>query len=263
MTLPLEFQLIVRIPPAAPLASLAPFAALGVLFEGDKIASIDYLPHDYCARGMTESRPQNDLVTTNELVTTVKTRLRNYLQNPGNPKSACFGDLPLCGSMRTPRERFCDVPLPLIKKEERIKVRPMVRDIRHGGLRAYVCIAAECGWHGPFDPLNKVGAACNNSPFAIVIPCYRVVRKGGRKKDGRVWFRLGEFWGNAYMKCEECWEIERGKRMEKRGKCKECQKIGWNIKRSLLEHEGVKVVKDKTREMSEWKCFPRTSSVGG
>ena len=209
MTLPLEFQLIVPAPGGAP------FAALAAQCDEEKILSIHYLPSDSLEMA-TVIRPQDQKV-----VDELGRQLSAYFQDPD---SARFDDLlpHLCETPDCPQE-----------------VRDAVMSIPCGGICAYSGIAEKIGWVDE-DGGWRVGEACGSNPFAIVIPCYRVVSKDKHSSTG---FRLGKFSkGNDYVDSE----------------------TGLKIKRWLLEHEGVRVVNldGGSLPMRKWECIPRNASGG-
>ena len=186
MTFPTNCQLIVPVPDSASanISFKCPFGALGVLVEGEEILSVDYLPHNYREQ-MTENRPKKNL-----LVDALDCQFRAYFRDP---KSACFDGLRerLCKSMLSLGERFgSGRPLSEERREERAMVRAEVCEIECGETETYGNIANRLGWCGPLDPRDKVGKACRNSPFSILVPCFRVVGKNDS----------GGFAGNKHIK---------------------------------------------------------------
>ena len=226
MTLP-TFQLKLQVDnmgltPPPPLE----FKGLVAQCNEEKILSVHYLGPD-CFEKAKEADPQNQLAMR------LKAQLRAYLDDPRNPeKSACFHDLPLC---------YSTIPSPVVMEDkagkrtlprcECKKVLEEVRNVRYGEVRAYGKIANEIDEKIRWDEdvtreyeglglshAKAVGDACSVSPFAVVVPCYRVL------KAGNLLHQLGN---NPYVECEF------GKR--------EAWKIGRKIKRWLLEREGWEV----------------------
>ena len=217
MTLPFEFQMMLRVDnlglePSPP----SKFKALVARCDEEKILSVDYIGPD-CFEKAKEIDQQNQQAKD------LKSQLIAYFRNPSDPaKSECFRNLPLCNSMLTPRERADGVSLLQGEQEKRAKVRGEVCKIPCGGVAVYSDIAKKIdGWNNK-DGNQAVGDACRNSPFAVIVPCYRVVSKN---RDER---HLGQLGNNAYLEYE-------------------FQGTGWDvgrqIKRWLIEREkGWKVV---------------------
>ena len=175
-----HFELHVRVPDGAP------FRALTAQWDGEKIRSVHYIPAD-CSEGVEGVHPENEVVG----------ELERLLGAHLAYDSEDFASDPVCfdGLLRHLRRPYEFPP----------EIWDAVCRIRYGR----VCNYEDLG-HA-----QTVGNACGNNPFAIVVPCFRVVNKG---PDGHL---LGEFHkGHAH-------EVE----METARK----------IKRWLLEHEGVRV----------------------
>jgi methylated-DNA-[protein]-cysteine S-methyltransferase len=134
-----------RISPAPDLHEarlLAPFAVVGVRTEGERLAAIDYLALD------------TPLVLPREpLLDEACRQIEAYLRNP--------------------RHRF-DLPLKLDGTPYRQRVWQAIAAIPAGRTRSYADIAAEMG-----SSPRAVGQACGANPLPIVVPCHRVVAKGG------------------------------------------------------------------------------------
>ena len=218
-----------------------PFAALAAECSEEKILSVHYLLADGLEKAMAVYRKtpltaEQERLADDELAP----RLRAFFLAP--EKSADFRALPLCYSMLP----SC-VQDGKLAQNECEKVLEEVRTVPCGkeGIRTYREIGGPNVWDnaqavasaysGPKvkNPLAKAaGAVCSVSPFAVVVPCYRVVSAGPR---------LGELGNNPYVECEvgreHAWEI------------------GREIKRWLLEREGWEVVKPagSPRRGSEWK----------
>ena len=146
--------------------------------EGEEILSVDYLSHNYREQ-MTENRPEKNL-----LVDALDCQFRAYFRDP---KSACFDGLRerLCKSMLSLSKRFgSGRPLSEERRKERANLRAEVCKIPCGKTKTYGYIAERLGWHP-----REVGARCRKSPFAILVPCFRVVNK----KDS------GGFAGNEHI----------------------------------------------------------------
>ena len=104
-------------------------------------------------------------------------------------------------------------------------------------VRAYGDVAREVGKPKAFQ---AVANACGSGKFALVVPFYRIVRKGG--KTGLL---LGDYHlGNP--------DVPHDKKRE----------IGWEIKRWLLEREGWRIVNpgnDLSLPLSDWEVHPASS----
>ena len=225
-----EFQAIIPIPPPAPLASLSPFAALGVCADNGKILSVDYLPHDLRVTKVPALDGQ-----TKKVVGDLAERLDAFLKDP---KSVDFEGVPLCYSAL--REEHCKVRLPT---EERRKVLEKLGEsdiIPREKVQTYGDIGKVVLWDNKkavkkavdaahrgqdiYDHFAKaVGDICPANPFGIVIPCFRVVLSGPC---------LGELGCNPYLEDEEEKKDEEGK---------SGWELGREIKRWLLEREGWEV----------------------
>ena len=223
MTLTFDFQMMLRVddlglePPPPP-----NFKALAAQCDDDKIIAIDYIgPRCYDKALKVDKKPLT--VKQQQLAGRLETGLRAYLHRPESPATfECLHNpgLPLCDSMLSLVERGKRIKnLPPERWEKRAKVRERVRRISSGKVRPYSAIARTIkGWDNP-GGYRATGRACGNSPFAIVIPCFRVVYKDGSKR------LLGELGNNAYL----AWEFK-----EKR----ESDEVGRQIKRWLIEREG-------------------------
>ena len=206
MTLPLTFQLMIPVPNS----DNAPFAALGVQCDEEKINSIDYLTADYCGAAKA-------IGAQNEWHHDLESRLRAYLEDP---ESVHFRDM---------LPRLCDASvMPInIPDDSRRKMQGMVYGISCGKLLAYSDIASAISTSN-----QNIGLACGKNRIGIIVPCFRVVGK-----HANTVFVLGGYSkGNPYVD----------------------EETGLRIKRWLLEHEGIRVIEDKIREMSEWKCIPKS-----
>ena len=227
-----KFQMIFPVPDVSRVHRIPriPFEALAVQCEEGKIRAIDYLPYGH---GETDTRPSN-----NALVNEIEVQLHKYFEEP---ESVCFRELQ--GKLAT-----VDGIPPEVQKA--------ICEVPCGSVDTYGEIAKtakKSGWDGKDgkegeDKRNlkmklpqKVGRICNRSPYAIVVPCYRVVLKGDSTG-----FCLGEFKGNKYMERSNEREIT-----EKQG-----EKIGRQIKRWLLRHEGVQVIEPENSPTPDWECIP-------
>lgn len=121
---------------------IAPFAALGIRIEQDRLAGIDFLPAGTKARA-----PQDSLVQQ------VCTQLTAYLADP-----TFVFDLPLAPG-GTPFRR---------------RVWQALREIPPGQPLSYGELAQRLG-----SAPRAVGQACGANPLPIVVPCHRVVAKNG------------------------------------------------------------------------------------
>ena len=225
MNLPI-FQLVVPAPRGAP------FAALAARCEDEKILSVDYLPSGL----LEEAKKQVSDPQKQKVVGKIEEQLTTFFEDP---KSADFGELPLCYSDM--REQHCEIWLPT---EERRKVLEKLSEpgiIPCGEVCAYKDIGDAVDWDSkkavkiavkeayPDKKIKAflakaVGDVCPANPFGVVVPCFRVVRKQGPE------FRLGQLGRNPYLESE-------GKPDEE-GKGKHGWEIGREIKRWLIEHEG-------------------------
>jgi methylated-DNA-[protein]-cysteine S-methyltransferase len=120
----------------------APFAVLGILTAGERLAGIDFLP-----LGTPLLAPWTPFARE------VCRQLREYLRNPG-----WVFDLPLAPG-GTPFQR---------------RVWQALREIPPGATRTYGEVAAEL-----HSAPRAVGGACGTNPIPLVIPCHRVTAKTG------------------------------------------------------------------------------------
>ena len=154
-----------------------PFKALAVQCEDGKIRFIKYLPHKHSEE---DNRPSN-----NTLVDKIETQLHKYFETP---ESECLSEL------RDDLRKTDDVPDEVQKAVCRI---PCGRVCTYGDT---ACVAiGEFHWDGDSgredekekSPPEKIGCICKRNPHSIVVPCFRVINKIGRK--------LGGFSGNERM----------------------------------------------------------------
>lgn len=118
------------------------FAVLGLVTEEDKLASITFLPLDFASRSPKTSLAKECIA-----------QLRAYLADP----------------------RFSfDLPLKLADTPHRLKVWASLRRIPLAMTRTYGEVAKEI-----HSSPRAVGQACGANPFPIIIPCHRVLAKGG------------------------------------------------------------------------------------
>ena len=180
----------------------APFAALAVQHGEEKIYSIHYLPHGHS---------EKDHPLKNTLADELEMQLRKYFEEP---ESACFRNL------QDKLDAVDGVPS---------EVQEAICDISYGNVRAYSKVAKiavqQFHWNGKsgmedekgMDSAEIVGRICRRNPYAVVVPCYRVVARGGNTE-----FCLGELGNNPYLEAEfgedhswevarriKCWLIER------------------------------------------------------
>ena len=177
MNLP-QFQLVVPAP------DNPYFAGLAAQCKDEKILSIDYLPADCFKKAKAEAAdPQNQ-----EVVGELKSELEAYFKDP---KSADFRKLPLCYSMLPQRMENYDVKL---DSDECIKVLEQVYTYSdsYGDVCTYSDIAEQIHWDYR-EGARDVGKACSVSLFAIVVPCFRVVKTGPC---------LGQLGNNPYLEFE-------------------------------------------------------------
>ena len=228
MNLP-QFQLVVPAP------DNPYFAGLAAQCKDEKILSIDYLPADCFKKAKAEAAdPQNQ-----EVVGELKKQLEAYFKDP---KSADFRKLPLCYSTLPQRAKAYKVKL---HPDECIKALEQVytHSDSYGDVYAYGNIAKEIDWN-PKTRAQDVGKICSISPFAIVVPCFRVVKVGPCPGQ----FCLSQLGNNPYLESElksdglDGWEV------------------GRQIKRWLIEeHEkGWKVdpTNGKVDAIGEWVPSP-------
>jgi AraC family transcriptional regulator, regulatory protein of adaptative response / methylated-DNA-[protein]-cysteine methyltransferase len=69
----------------------------------------------------------------------------------------------------------CDLPLDLHGTPYEVKVWLMLREIPAGQTINYGALAAKLGNRDPRD----VTAVIANNPIAVIVPCHRVIKKGG------------------------------------------------------------------------------------
>ena len=74
------------------------------------------------------------------------------------------------------RRKTFDLPLAPFGTDFQRLVWSATRDIPYGETRTYGEVAAAVGQAGAF---RAVGQASNRNPLAVIIPCHRVVGKGG------------------------------------------------------------------------------------
>jgi methylated-DNA-[protein]-cysteine S-methyltransferase len=115
---------------------------LSVRTDGETLIGIDYLPS-----GAPLVAPRHPLLVEACL------QLDAYLRDP----HYCF-----------------DLPLSLNGTPHRRRVWQAIAAILAGQTRSYGDIAAELG-----SSARAVGQACGANPLPLVIPCHRVVAKGG------------------------------------------------------------------------------------
>ena len=182
--------LIIRVPDP----KNTPFKALNVRHNDKEILSVQYL-----------TRLEKETIPQDMLAKKIVDRFRNYLVNPSSACFAALRTLPLCYATFSP---------------DRQKVSAAIQEIPYGKFRAYGRIATETsvGFQYPGH------CVCRNNPFAIVVPCFRVIYADGT---------LGGFKGNKLVPEYET-ELE--------------------IKAWLLEHEkGVEVIRDSGKSADRWK----------
>lgn len=119
-----------------------PFGVLGIRCSGEALTGIDFLPPG--------ERPQH---AATAFATVVCEQLRHYLENP-NAKFSM--SLELHG---TPHQQ---------------KVWQAMLAIPRGQTRSYGEIAAELK-----SCAQAVGQACGANPIPVIVPCHRVVGRGG------------------------------------------------------------------------------------
>jgi len=120
----------------------APFGVLGIRCSGDVLTGIDFLS--------AGDKPQR---ATSAFAQIVCEQLLHYLENP----DAQFS-----------------VPLELNGTPHQKKVWQAMLAIPRGQTRSYGEIAAELK-----SCAQAVGQACGANPIPIIIPCHRIVGKGG------------------------------------------------------------------------------------
>ena len=120
----------------------APFGALGVRVEDGVLAGIDFLP------AVSELRAANDVKTQ-----TICAQLTEYLKNP---------------------RHLLDFPMHLTGTPFQLRVWRALQTIPVGETLTYTELARQVS-SGP----RAVANACGANPIPIIIPCHRVVAKGG------------------------------------------------------------------------------------
>ena len=196
MNLP-QFQLVVPAP------DNPHFAGLAAQCDEEKILSIDYLLPNGFNEAMENCRKTPLTAGQKQLVGKLEPRLCAYFKDA---ESGCarFNELlPYLGET------------PTFPKE----VRDAIFAIPCGEVNTYGDTADDVNPSFPCDAL-EMGEYCGNNPFAVVIPCCRVIAAR---------FRLHHFGHNAYVE-EEC-----------KDQGKDSWAVGRKIKRWFLEHEGCTV----------------------
>lgn len=120
----------------------APFGVLGIRCSEHALTGIDFLP--------ASERPQ---APTNAFAAMVCEQLQRYFDDPHTPFT---------------------LPLELHDTPHRQKVWRAMLGIPCGQTRSYGELAA-----GLHSAAQAVGQACGANPIPIVVPCHRVVGKGG------------------------------------------------------------------------------------
>ncbi|VAX06955.1 Methylated-DNA--protein-cysteine methyltransferase [hydrothermal vent metagenome] len=143
----------------------SPIGPLGIITDGDKLYSIDFLPAG------TKLQSATDAGTAQ-----VTEELRNYFKH---------ADWHFSLSLRPKGTAF------------QLSVWQQLRQIPIGEVRSYGQIAKALGT-GP----RAVGNACRNNPLPIVVPCHRVVaatgpggydgQTGGRNMEIKGWLLAHE-----------------------------------------------------------------------
>jgi AraC family transcriptional regulator, regulatory protein of adaptative response / methylated-DNA-[protein]-cysteine methyltransferase len=112
---------------------------------------------------------------------------------------AVFGDLAdaVVGAVTDPAARF-ERPFDLQGTDVERRVWAALREIPAGTTVAYSEIAGRLG--APVDS-RDVAQACASNPLAVVVPCHRVVRKGG----GLGGYRWGVARKRALLAREAAW----------------------------------------------------------
>lgn len=130
------------LPPEFQAIIAAPFGKLGVRCSEAAVTGIEFLPSD-----------SSLLVPTGSLATRCVAQLNHWFADP---------------------DVHFDLPLELHGSVHQNKVWRTMRSIPRGRVRTYGELAAEIG-----SAPRAVGQACGSNPLPIVIPCHRVVAKGG------------------------------------------------------------------------------------
>lgn len=127
-----------------------PWAMLGVHAESDRLTGLDWLTAE------SDVTPEGGPLTTTErvLLERCRSQIERYLQDP-----AQGFDLPLTEALGTPFQR---------------RVWAALCAIPTGEVRSYGTLAAALG-SGP----RAVAQACRANPWALVVPCHRVVSSNG------------------------------------------------------------------------------------
>ena len=173
-----------------------PFKSLKVCYRDKRILSIHYLPKLEKTTSPLNGFPKN-----------IADALCGYLDNPS---PACFA------ALRTTLRPCYDNISP-----SQQKVSVAIQKIPYGETSAYSSIAR--------NP-RYVGTVCKTNPFAIVVPCFRVIRADNT---------LGGFKGNPHVPKDE---------------------TSLEIKAWLLEHEkGVEVIRDSGKSADRWKVRCKSS----
>jgi methylated-DNA-[protein]-cysteine S-methyltransferase len=121
----------------------APFGALGVRLDGDKLVELVFLP---------STRERGEFVHS-EALARIQAELTAYFANPGH--------------------RF-DLPMQARGTPFRQRVWQVLRDIPAGHTVSYGELARRIG-----SSPRAVGQAVGDNPIPIVIPCHRVVAADG------------------------------------------------------------------------------------
>ena len=245
MTLHSEFQMILQVDNLG-LESAPPFAALAAECSDEEILSVHYLL-DGCLEEALATHPKEPLTAGQQLrADELECQLRAYFRDPA--ESIRFRDLPLCHSVLPPHAQG---GLP------RNECEKVLEKVHHAIPCEEICTYGKVGEKVKWDDRQSivsmywekaegnearalaiaVGEACSVSPFAVVVPCYRVVYAGPR---------LGHFGNNPYVECEI-------------GE-KQARKRGWEIKRWLLDREGWDAIEpagNPRRQMSKWELRRR------
>ena len=196
MNFPLDFQQIIHVPDP----DNTPFKALKVCHNNKEILSVQYL-----------TRLEKETLPQDKLAKKIVDRFRNYLVNPSSACFAALRTLPLCY-----------VPL----SPTRQKVSAAIQKIPYGKFCTYGRIATETSVANQYPG----SVACKENPFAIVVPCFRVIYADGT---------LGGFKGNKLVPKYE---------------------TSLKIKAWLLEHEkGVEVIRDSGKSADRWKVRCKSS----
>ena len=187
MSLPI-FQLAVPAPKNDQIEGL-------VVRHSDKeVLSIHYLP-----------KLEGNASPKNKMGEKIADCFRNYFDNPTPASFAALRALPC---------RLADL------SPSKQKVSAAIREIPYGEVRAYGYIARKTN-----SAMQYPGTVCRENPFAVVIPCFRVIKANGA---------LGGFKGNIHVP-----EYE----------------TSLKVKAWLLEREGCQVIRNGG-DISKWKVRP-------